>query len=120
MMTVAQMQLVADGFTLGHPFTSWDAMVKIESLTEAHQPLTHVRIVVNFTVPDRETGEPRNLNATSLHSVGWPSHQTPEDEVRDLLRACQRGLQGAVMHEFREALHFKGVRIDDPHRDDGT
>lgn len=64
---------------------------------------------VEVEVPDRDTGLPRRL----FHSRQFELATMTEQGLLELLRHVHYGI---FTHEFCEAWHVDGVRVEDPHR----
>lgn len=70
-----------------------------------------ISLTLCVTVPDRSTGE-----ATQVFHVRFlASYDIDADR---LIYTCRAMLIGAFLHEFAEAYHVDGVRVEDPHAND--
>ena len=81
------------------------------------------RLVIEVTVPDRDTGTHRVLQ----HSFSWPyddyySLAAASARMHRIcaLRTIERYIRYVIEHEVAEVFFFDGVRIFDPHKDKET
>jgi hypothetical protein len=74
-------------------------------------------IAIQAKIKDRDTGLPSYVDFEQSYSE---AQIDPWDEDAAMELALYRPLRDMAIHEVAEALHFKGVRIYDPHRDEKT
>lgn len=91
-------------------------------------PLLEVRVeatvtpdlqwTVIYRVAERDTGEPFRLYFVELLPAP-PEALEGKELVRYVVAMMQAHTLSIHEHEAREAFHFDGVRVDDPHQGDG-
>lgn len=80
--------------------------------SEATIPVAGVRVVAVMAVRDRDSGHEVEV-AVSL-TIDW--YRVSRMEREDVVDAVRTLLLEAVTHEFNEAWHVDGQRVNDPHR----